>query len=163
MQFMEIGLTGQGLFPKTLKAYCTFTEAVAANDCVMLDMANTATGLATSPGGNEGSSIFNTVRLPDTVGLKCYWFGFAQTAVAAAGAGWVTLRGVTDLLATTVTNAGDYLVPAVAATTPSALVVGTGALDAKIVAIALADGDGTSGIAKCVVDGISGFGADVTT
>lgn len=172
MDFLDIGLTGQGLFPKTLKAYVRFADGCPVYAAQMLDLGDISptggAGTPSVPGGDPGTSVWNTVRDIDAVSggkhpLRGGWICWAVEAQGAASDGWAIFRGIADVLGTTAITAGDMMVAAatdaLVECTSTATTAGT---DGKIVAIAIAAFDTTSGVGKAVVDGISGFGSDTT-
>ena len=154
MHNTPIGGPGRGLWPDEIIVSCTFTEAATANDCVQLDLAQTA-ATGTAPGD---STPFSTVRDPDTgaaplTGLEQGIFGVALETVAAGGVGKVMFYGLTTCNVDGSTAVGEFLLPAA----DGQLDRGTGATGLKVVAIAM-EAD-TANVAACWFNGF-GWGQD---
>ena len=162
MNFLTAGGPGVGFFPQFESRTVRFTEAAVLGTIVMFDFNNVATGLTVTPGGNAGTSFFNTVRQPDATAagartLGAFWFGVALATQAPGSDGEVCVRGIVPCNVPAACVAGSTMVPQSGASADQLLIT-TGGTLSKIIAIGL-EAD-VSNIATCIFDGISGFGAD---
>ena len=145
----------QGLHPAPIVVKVKAQEALTQYDICQFDFVN-ATSLV--PGNAAFAGYL--VRDPDAEGtsirtLSAFVFGVAQEDIAAAGTGYVMVRGITKCNVDGATAAGSCLVPAADGQGD----VSTGGTNLKVIAIAL-EAD-TSNIATVLFDGWSGFGNDV--
>lgn len=113
--------------------YQQASAIIAINSLVTLDAAGSADGLKVKPTAAAGDSVF----------------GVAETAIASASYGWITVKGVASCLVATGTAADDPLsASATAGTAAKVAEAGTG--DYKFVRISALEANAGAAAAKRV-------------
>lgn len=134
-------------------------SAVLKGDVVMFDTDLTATETTNLIPGDEASGFRNFVD-PSAAGLLAGLFGVCveDGGIADDASGKVLVMGVVDMHVTGSIVALTQIVPVAAAAGEGAAAAGSGR--EKVIALTLADE--ANNLAKCLFDGINGFGTDAT-